>query len=88
MLVALVLCYVIGVGSAFASSTALLTEFIPLSQGTVVDVSPFSTDGALVVANACEEDRQRVYRQADDLRRSSRAGRPGARLGSASTHRH
>ena len=30
---------------------------------TVVDVSPFSTDGALVVANAREEDRQRVYRQ-------------------------
>jgi hypothetical protein len=28
-----------------------------------VDVSPFSTDGALVVANARENDRQRVYRQ-------------------------
>lgn len=83
LLVALVLCYVIGVGSAFASSTALLTAFIPLAgpllaasslsasgtvaalavAATVVDVSPFSTDGALVVANAREEDRQRVYRQ-------------------------
>jgi hypothetical protein len=31
LLVALVLCYVIGVGSAFASSTALLTAFIPLA---------------------------------------------------------
>ena len=30
---------------------------------TVVDVSPFSTDGALVVANARENDRQRVYKQ-------------------------
>lgn len=83
ILVALVLCYVIGVGSAFASSTALLTAFIPLAgpllatsalsasgtvaalaiAATVVDVSPFSTDGALVVANAREDDRHRVYRQ-------------------------
>ena len=83
LLVALVLCYVIGVGSAFASSTALLTAFIPLAgpllatsslsasgtvaalaiAATVVDVSPFSTDGALVVANARDNDRQRVYRQ-------------------------
>ncbi|GGG52075.1 hypothetical protein GCM10011374_13510 [Kocuria dechangensis] len=83
LLVAVVLCYVIGVGSAFASSTALLTAFIPMAgpllatstlsvsgtvaalavAATVVDVSPFSTDGALVVANAREDDRQRVYRQ-------------------------
>ena len=83
LLIALVLCYVIGVGSAFASSTALLTAFIPLAgpllatsslsasgtvaalaiAATVVDVSPFSTDGALVVANARESDRQRVYKQ-------------------------
>ena len=83
LVVALVLCYVIGVGSAFASSTALLTAFIPLAgpllatsslsasgtvaalavAATVVDVSPFSTDGALVVANARDDDRQRVYRQ-------------------------
>ncbi|WP_050056012.1 SLC13 family permease [Pseudarthrobacter siccitolerans] len=83
LLVALVLCYVIGVGSAFASSTALLTAFIPLAgpllatsslsasgtvaalaiAATVVDVSPFSTDGALVVANARDNDRQRVYKQ-------------------------
>lgn len=83
LLIALVLCYVIGIGSAFASSTALLTAFIPMAgpllatsslsasgtvaalavAATVVDVSPFSTDGALVVANAREDDRQRVYRQ-------------------------
>jgi hypothetical protein len=30
---------------------------------TVVDVSPFPTDGALVVANARDNDRQCVYRQ-------------------------
>jgi di/tricarboxylate transporter len=83
LLIALVLCYVIGVGSAFASSTALLTAFIPLAgpllatsslsasgtvaalaiAATVVDVSPFSTDGALVVANARADDRQRIYKQ-------------------------
>ena len=83
LLIALVLCYVIGVGSAFASSTALLTAFIPLAgpllassslsasgtvaalaiAATVVDVSPFSSDGALVVANARENDRQHVYKQ-------------------------
>jgi di/tricarboxylate transporter len=83
LLIALVLCYVIGIGSAFASSTALLTAFIPLSgpllatsslsasgtiaalavAATVVDVSPFSTDGALVVANARDDDRRRVYKQ-------------------------
>ena len=83
LLIALVLHYVIGVGSAFASSTALLTAFIRMAwpllatrslsasgtvaalaiAATVVDVSPFSTDGALVVANARDKDRQRVYRQ-------------------------
>jgi di/tricarboxylate transporter len=83
LLIGLVLCYVIGVGSAFASSTALLTAFIPMAgpllatsslsasgtvaslaiAATVVDVSPFSTDGALIVANARDDDRQRVYRQ-------------------------
>ena len=83
LLIALVLCYVIGVGSALASSTALLTALVPMADpllvtgslsasgtvaalaaaATVVDVSPFSTDGALVVANARDNDRQRVYRQ-------------------------
>ena len=76
LLIALVLCYVIGVGSAFASSTALLTAFIPMAgpllatsslsasgtaaalaiAATVVDVTPFSTDGAPVVANARDND--------------------------------
>jgi hypothetical protein len=32
-------------------------------SSTVVDVSPFSTNGAIVLANAAEEDQERVYRQ-------------------------
>lgn len=83
LLVALVLCYVIGVTSAFASSTALLAAIIPLAlpllqtgtlpvvgviaalaiAATVVDVSPFSTNGALVLANAQGIERPRFYRQ-------------------------
>ncbi len=68
---ALILCYVGGVVSAFASSTALLPIIIPIAvplmeaggisavalvaalavSSTIVDVSPFSTNGALMVAN-------------------------------------
>lgn len=83
LLVAVVLCYVIGITSAFASSTALLTAVIPMAlpllqtgalpvvgvvaalaiSATVVDVSPFSTNGALVLANAQGIERPRFYRQ-------------------------
>lgn len=83
IVVAVVLCYVIGVTSAFASSTALLTAVIPMAlpllqtgalpvvgvvaalaiSATVVDVSPFSTNGALVLANAQGIARPRFYRQ-------------------------
>ena len=83
LLVAVVLCYVIGITSAFASSTALLTAIIPMAlpllqtgalpvvgvvaalaiSATVVDVSPFSTNGALVLANAQGIHRPRFYRQ-------------------------
>jgi Na+/H+ antiporter NhaD/arsenite permease-like protein len=81
---ALVLCYVGGVTSAFASSTALLPIIIPIAiplvasgdisalavvaalavSSTIVDVSPFSTNGALMVANrpdSIAEDR--FYKQ-------------------------
>ncbi len=71
MLGALILCYVGGVISAFACSTALLPIIIPIAvplieaggicavalvaalavSCTIVDVSPFSTNGALMVAN-------------------------------------
>ena len=83
LLAALLLCYIGGVVSAFASSVGVLGATIPLAvpfllQGqigavgmiaalavssTVVDVSPFSTNGALVVANARPEERDGVYRQ-------------------------
>lgn len=83
VLVALVLCLVVGVTSAFASSTAILTAVIPMAipllltgslpaagviaamaiSTTIVDVSPFSTNGALVLANARGVDRTCFYRQ-------------------------
>jgi di/tricarboxylate transporter len=83
LLVAVVLCYVIGVTSAFASSTALLAAVIPMAlpllhtgalpvvgvvaalaiSATVVDVSPFSTNGALVLASAQGIARPQFYRQ-------------------------
>ena len=83
LLVALLLCYLGGIVSAFASSTAILGATIPLAvplllagevspigvvvalaiSSTIVDVSPFSTNGALVLANAQGVDRDRFYKQ-------------------------
>jgi di/tricarboxylate transporter len=83
LLGALLLCYIGGVVSAFASSIAVLGVTIPLAvpfllQGqvhpvgvvaaiaissTIVDVSPFSTNGALVVASAQGVDKDRFYRE-------------------------
>ena len=83
LLVALLLCYVGAIVSAFASSTAILGATIPLAvpfllsgdvgavgvivalaiSSTIVDVSPFSTNGALVLANAQGVDRDRFYKQ-------------------------
>jgi len=78
---ALILCYVGGVVSAFASSTALLPVIIPIAvpliadggisaamvvaalavSSTIVDVSPFSTNGALMLANRPETITEPVY---------------------------
>jgi di/tricarboxylate transporter len=78
---ALVLCYVGGVVSAFASSTALLPVIIPIAvplisdgginaalfvaalavSSTIVDVSPFSTNGALMLANKPDTIQEPVY---------------------------
>jgi di/tricarboxylate transporter len=78
---ALVLCYVGGVVSAFASSTALLPVIIPIAvpliadgginaamfvaalavASTIVDVSPFSTNGALMLANKPDTIEEHVY---------------------------
>jgi di/tricarboxylate transporter len=84
LMVALLLCFVGAVVSAFASSTAVLGSLIPLAvpflqQGTgvdpigfiaamavsstIVDVSPFSTNGALVLANVQGMDRDVFLRQ-------------------------
>ena len=78
---ALVLCYVGGVVSAFASSTALLPVIIPIAvpliadgginaalfvaalavSSTIVDVSPFSTNGALMLANRPDTIEEQTY---------------------------
>ena len=78
---ALVLCYVGGITSAFASSTALLPIIVPIAipliatgevsavavvaalavSSTIVDVSPFSTNGALMVANRPDTISEETY---------------------------
>ncbi|WP_328304200.1 SLC13 family permease [Actinomycetospora sp. NBC_00405] len=84
LIAALLLCYLGGVLSAFASSAGILGVAIPLAlpflqQGavsavgmvaalavasTVVDVSPFSTNGALVLASTpADIDREAFYRR-------------------------
>ncbi|MBJ7351819.1 MAG: SLC13 family permease [Rhodococcus sp.] len=83
LLVALLLCYIGAIVSAFTSSTAILGVTIPLAvpfllagevgaigvivalsiASTIVDVSPFSTNGALVLANAQDIDRDVFYKQ-------------------------
>jgi di/tricarboxylate transporter len=83
LLAALLLCYIGGIVSAFASSVGIMGALIPLAvpflqQGTIgpigmiaafavsatmVDVSPFSTNGALVLANAKDVDRETFFRQ-------------------------
>lgn len=83
LLAALLLCYIGGVVSAFASSVGLLGALIPLSvpflaQGsigavgmvtalsvaaTIVDISPFSTNGAIVAANVKGVDRDVFFRK-------------------------
>ncbi|MER7013834.1 SLC13 family permease [Saccharopolyspora sp. NPDC000359] len=83
LLAALLLCYIGGIVSAFASSVGLMGALIPLAvpflqegsigpigmitalavAATVVDVSPFSTNGAIVLANAKDVDREVFFRQ-------------------------
>jgi hypothetical protein len=83
LVVALLLCYVGGVVSAFASSVAILGATIPLAvpflqegtigavamiaalsvSSTVVDCSPLSTNGALVLANSVGIDRDVFFRR-------------------------
>jgi di/tricarboxylate transporter len=82
LIAALLILYVGGVVSAFASTTGILGALIPLAvpfletgavgavgmiialsiASSVVDSSPFSTSGALTVANTPEERREYVFR--------------------------
>ncbi len=83
LLAALLICYVGGVVSAFASTTGILGALIPLAvpfletgavgavgliialsiSSSVVDSSPFSTSGALTVANTPEDHRDFVFKR-------------------------
>jgi di/tricarboxylate transporter len=83
MFAALLICYVGGAVSAFASTTGILGALIPLAvpfletgaigavaliialsiSSSVVDSSPFSTSGALTVANTPEEKRDHVFKR-------------------------
>jgi di/tricarboxylate transporter len=83
LLAALLICYVGGVVSAFASTVGILGALIPLAvpflqtgnlsvvgvvtalavASAIVDVSPFSTTGALLVANVRGMDRDVFYRK-------------------------
>ncbi len=83
LLAVLLLCYVAGIVSAFASSVGVLGATIPLAvpllaQGhlsavgvvaaiavatTIVDASPFSTNGALLLANTKAAEREAVFKR-------------------------
>jgi di/tricarboxylate transporter len=83
LLAALLICYIGGAVSAFASTTGILGALIPLAvpfletgavgavgliialsiSSSVVDSSPFSTSGALTVANTPEEKRDYVFKR-------------------------
>src|SRR5215218_412378 len=83
LIAALLICYVGGVVSAFASTTGILAALIPLAvpvletgaigavaliialsiSSSVVDSSPFSTSGALTVANTPAEQRDYVFKR-------------------------
>ena len=97
---ALLICYVGGVVSAFASTTGILGALIPLAvpfletgavgavgliialsiSSSVVDSSPFSTSGALAVANTPEEQRDFVFKRLMQWGMSMVAHRPADRL--------
>lgn len=82
LVIALLLCLVGAITSAFASSAALIGILVPLAapflasgeigatalltalciSATVVDTSPFSSVGALTLANSPERDRPALYR--------------------------
>ncbi|HEV7963442.1 MAG TPA: SLC13 family permease, partial [Actinoplanes sp.] len=83
LVAAIVICFIGGAVSAFASTTGILGALIPLAvpflsgtdavgavglitalalSSSIVDSSPFSTSGALTVANAPDDRRDYVYK--------------------------
>lgn len=83
LVAALVICFIGGAVSAFASTTGILGALIPLAvpfltgtdavgavglitalalSSSIVDSSPFSTSGALTVANSPDDRRDYVYK--------------------------
>lgn len=80
LLAAVVVCFIAGLVSAFASTTGILAALVPLAVplavsgdiagwalicalgvcASIVDVSPFSTTGATLIASAAEADRPRM----------------------------
>ena len=83
LVAAIVICFIGGAVSAFASTTGILGALIPLAvpfltgnnavgavglitalalSSSIVDSSPFSTSGALTVANSPEDRRNYVYK--------------------------
>jgi Na+/H+ antiporter NhaD/arsenite permease-like protein len=83
LIAALLICYIGGIVSAFASTTGILGALIPLAvpfllgsnavsavglitalalSSSIVDASPFSTSGALVVADSTVDERDKTFR--------------------------
>lgn len=83
LIATLILGYIGGVISAFATSSGVIAALVPLAMpllegsglapmavvallavtSTIVDVSPFSTNGAVVVANATPDQQNRIFKQ-------------------------
>ena len=76
LVAAFAICIIAGLVSAFASTTAIIAMLVPLATAegvagwallcavgvcaSIVDASPFSTTGALIVAAGAEEERPRL----------------------------
>ena len=76
LVAAFAICVIAGLVSAFASTTAIIAMLVPLATAegvaggallcavgvcaSIVDASPFSTTGALIVAAGAEEERPRL----------------------------
>ena len=108
LVAALIICFIGGAVSAFASTTGILGALIPLAvpfltgdnsigavglitalalSSSVVDSSPFSTSGALTVANAPEEPQGVRLQGPDAVGLRHGAGRAAHHVGHPRTPR-